>query len=167
MEANQGPERFKRLRRNLQRQIHFSRNVFLIILAVSLVNLILLWVGVDYHFLFSAAIPYYLNWIARQLGRKGLTALAVVLTLTVFAVGGGCWYFFRNRKWLDGALLFYVVDTLALAVMALVLLDNPLSCLLEVLVHGLGLLLLFPARKATVRLENLKRRLDEQKERYI
>lgn len=167
MEAQQSPERFKRLRRNLQWQIQWSRNVFLVILAVTVVNLVLLLVGVDYHFLFSAAVPYYMNWMAMQMGRKALTALAVIVTVAVFAIGGGCWCFFHSRKWLEGALIFYAVDTVALVVIALVLLENPWSCLLEVLMQCLGLFLIYPARKATMRLENLKRRLEERKEGYI
>lgn len=163
MEFQQEAERFKRLRRRLHRQIQWSRNVFLLILAVSAVNLVLLFMGLDYHFLFSAAVPYYMNWLAAQLGRSGLKVLAVAVTVLVFALGGGCWYFFRSRRWLEGALVFYAVDTVALAVMALTLLENPLSCLLEVLVHGLGLLLLFPARKAATGLEYLKQRMEERK----
>lgn len=160
MEPQQSVERFKRLRRNLQRQIQWSRNVFLLILVVSVVNLVLLWAKVDYHFLFSAAVPYYLNWMAIQMGR--LRVLAVFVAVAVLALGGGCWYFFRNRKWLEVAIGFYVVDTLALAVMAVTLLENPLSCLLEVLTHCLGLMLIIPARKAALRLENLKRHMEER-----
>lgn len=160
MEPHQSVERFKRLRRNLQRQIQWSRNVFLVLLVVSVVNLVLLWAKVDYHFLFSVSLPYYLNWMAIRMGR--LRVLAVLVAVAVLALGGGCWYFFRNRRWLEIAIGFYVVDTLALAVMALTLLENPLSCLLEVLTHCLALMLIFPARKAALRLENLNRHMEEK-----
>ena len=52
----------------------------------------------------------------------------------------------------------YGVDTVLLVVFALVLLENPASCLLEVLIHCLILALLFFAFQAAERLSKIPRR---------
>ncbi len=158
-------DRMKRLRRGLRRQVQWGQNVFLIIIAVSLVNQLMLWMRVDYHFLFSAAMPYYLNWLAFQLPNTALKVVAVIATLALYAAYACCWFCFQRREWLTAAISLYAVDTVLLIVMTFVLLDNPLSCLLEILIHGVGLVLLLPSRKACTRLAQVSRQLELHKER--
>ena len=57
-------------RKKLRQQVQWGRMGILAILVMSLVNQILLLCKVDYHFHFSAALPYYLNWLSRQLGSQ-------------------------------------------------------------------------------------------------
>ena len=159
-------DRIKRLRRGLRRQVQWGQNLFLAIIAVSLVNQLMLWMRVEYHFLFSAAMPYYLNWLAFQLPNTALKVVAVIATLALYAVYAGCWFFFWRREWLTAAISLYAVDTVLLIVMAFVLLGNPLSCLLEILIHALALVVLLPSRKACLRLEQLSRQAESQKERF-
>ena len=153
----------KRLRLRLRQQIGWGRGALLVILAVTLLNQLLLMLGVEYHFLFSAAVPYYLNWLARELGANGnvglFSALAVVLTIAVYAAYIACWLMSAQRKeWIIAALGLYGLDTLLLVIFALTLLENPASCLLEILTHGVGIALLVVAVRAAEQLSRMPKR---------
>ena len=150
----------KRLRLRLRQQIGLGRTAMLVILAVTLLNQILLMLRVEYHFLFSASVPYYLNWLVRELGANGdvgaFAALATVLTILLYAAYIACWLMSAQRKeWMVAALGLYGLDTLLLIIFALTLLDNPSSCLLEILTHGVGLAVLVVAVKASEQLSRL------------
>lgn len=150
----------KRQRQLLRQRIGWGRMAMLAILAVSLVNQFLLLIKVNYHFLFSAAVPYYLNWLGRELGAQtdmgAFKALAVILTMLVYGAYIACWLLSsQRREWLAAALGLYGLDTLLLIIFAFTLLDNPWSCLLEVLTHCVGLYLLFGAVQAAERLSHM------------
>ena len=152
----------KRLRRELIRRINLGRWALLAIVAVSLLNQLLLACGVKYHFLFSAAMPYYLNWLGIRLSAVASVgayrALAVILTLALYVGYGACWLLSAQRKeWMLACLVLYGVDTLLLIVFALALLENPASCLLEVLTHCLGLYALYLSVQASEQLSKLPR----------
>ena len=90
IQRNMDPNRLQ-LRKKLRQQIQWGRMGLLVILAVSLLNQILLLCKVNYHFHFSAALPYYLNWLSRQMGLDGFKAMAVrallwVMMMTVMPV---------------------------------------------------------------------------------
>lgn len=162
MEPVQPDKADKRLRRELIQQINLGRWALLAIVAVSLLNQILLAFGVKYHFLFSAAMPYYLNWLAIQLGAAGSVgaykALAVILTIGLYVGYAACWLLSAQRKeWLLASLVFYGVDTVLLIVFSLTLLENPASCLLEILTHFVGMFALYIAMRASERLSKLPR----------
>lgn len=150
------PER--QLRRQLRQRVEWGRLVMLLIVGVSLINQILLLFGARFHFLPSAAMPYYLNWLARQLDMTGFKVIATLLTLVLYVAYLACWLLSaRYKEWMMAALGLYGVDTVLLVVFAM-LLENPASCLLEILVHALLLVVLFFAFQALVRLEKLPRR---------
>ena len=159
----------KRLRRELIGRINLGRWALLAIVAVSLLNQLLLACGVKYHFLFSAAMPYYLNWLGIELGAVASVgayrALAVVLTIGLYAAYAACWLLSAQQKeWLLASLVLYGVDTLLLAVFALTLWENPASCLLEILTHCVGLFALYVALQASEKLSQLpriRRRVEE------
>lgn len=149
-------------RKKLRQQVQWGRMGILAILAMSLVNQVLLLCKVDYHFHFSAALPYYLNWLSRQLEGQmpleGFKAMAVILTVLVYGGYIVCWLMSaQQREWLTAALGLYAVDTVLLIVFALTLLSNPASCLLEILAHGAGLLLLWWAVRAAGQLSHMPR----------
>lgn len=152
----------KRLRIRLRQQVGWGRNALLVILAVTLINQIMLMLRVEYHFLFSAAVPYYMNWLVQQLGAAtnlgAFPALAVVLTIAVYAALIACWLLSAQRKeWMLASLGLYSLDTLLLIIFALTMLENPASCLLEILTHGIGIALLVVAMRASERLSRLPR----------
>ena len=152
----------KRLRLRLRRQIGWGRTGLLVILAVTLLNQVFLMFHVDYHFLFSAAVPYYLNWLVQELGAHGDVGLfkfmATVLTILLYGAYIACWLQSAQRKeWLVAALGLYGLDTVLLMIFCLTLLENPASCLLEILTHGVGIALLVMAVRAAEQLSRLPR----------
>jgi hypothetical protein len=152
----------KRQRLRLRQQIGWGRTALLVIMGVTLLNQILLMLRVDYHFLFSAAVPYYLNWLVQELGAQSdvgaFGALAVVLTVLLYGAYIVCWLQSAQRKeWLMASLGLYGLDTLLLIIFCLTLLENPASCLLEILTHGVGLALLVVAVRAAEQLSRLPR----------
>lgn len=152
----------KRLRRELIGKINLGRWALLAIVAVTLLNQLLLAIGVDYHFLFSAALPYYLNWLDLNLGAYAAIgvyrAFAILLTIALYAGYFACWLLSSQRKeWMTASLVLYAMDTALLIVFALTLLENPASCLLEVLTHCVGLYALYLAVRAFERLDRLPR----------
>lgn len=151
------PERL--LRRQLRQRVEWGRLALLVIVGVSLINQILLLFGARFHFLPSAAMPYYLNWLARQLDMTGFKVVATLLTPIFYVAYLACWLLSaRQKEWMMAALGLYGVDTVLLVVFALALLANPASCLLEILIHGLLLVVLFFAFQAHERLSRMPRR---------
>ncbi len=145
-------------RRQLRQRIEWGRMGILVVVAISLINQILLWCRVQYHLLFSAAMPYYLNWLAGQLGTTGFKVMATLLTILLYLAYAVCWLMAGHRRdWLLASIGLYGFDTLLLIVFALTLLKNPISCLLEVLTHGIVLAVLVIAYMAAADLSKMPR----------
>ena len=147
----------KKVRIRLRRRAAWGRLSLLVMVAVTLVNQLLLALNVKYHFLWSAAVPYYLNWGLREMGAQGTAPLlAGVLTVGLYGAFLACWLLSgRRRVWLSAALGLYAVDTLLLIIFAATLLKNPSSCILEILVHGVLLALLIVAVRARGQLSRM------------
>lgn len=153
----------QRVRQKLRQSIGLGRTAILLLLAVSLLNQLLLLLKINYHFLFSTAVPYYLNWLARKLGGPAgvtpLKVLAVILTLLIYSLYLACWVLSaRRRDYLKTALLLYCADTVLLVIFAFALLNNPFSCLLEVLVHIVGIVVLYHAHRSAQQLRQMSRK---------
>lgn len=153
----------QRLRRKLQQQIGLGRTALLLVLLVSLLNQLLLLLKVNFHFLFSASVPYYLNWLARKLGGPAgatpLKVIAVIVTLLIYFVYVACWLFSaRRRDFLKTALLLYCADTVLLVIFACALLNNPFNCLLEVLTHLIVIAVLYMAHRAAQQLRRMPKK---------
>ncbi len=149
----------RRLRQRLRKQIEWGRWGFLAIIAVTLLNQILLLCGAKYHFLFSAAMPYYLNWLAIQLNAGGFQAVATLLTVFLYLAYAACWLLSGQQKqWMLASVGMYALDTVLLIVFALTLVEKPSSCLLEILTHCVGLVLLGISYRAFDRLSKMPRR---------
>lgn len=151
------------IRRKLLQHIGLGRTALLLLLTASLINQLLLLLKVNYHFLFSAAVPYYMNWLAGKLGGPaGVTPLkvfAVILSILTYVVYVACWVFSaRRRDLLKAALWLYCADTLLLVIFAFAFLNNPFSCLLEVLVHLIGIALLYDAHRSAQYLRKISRK---------
>lgn len=156
-----GPNRYKRMRKQLQRRVGWGQLALLGILVVSFINQLMLWMGIEYHFLFSAAMPYYLNWVARQLSSGGFSVVATVLTLALYCAYGLCLLRSYEPRWFWAGMVLYALDTVLLIIFALALLANPMSCLLELLVHGLALAVLMQSWSARIRLRQMPPRVPE------
>jgi hypothetical protein len=165
MDVTQAPSRAGRKSRSqrLRRRINTGRITLLVISLVSLLNQLLLLLGVDYHFLFSAATPYYLNWLGQALSIYHAVTfykiIAMVISIAVFALLMACWVFSAHDwKWMRNGLIFYCIDTLVLIIFAIGFLENPFSCTLWFLVHLIGVGLLYQAFRSSQELDQLNRR---------
>ena len=163
MDADRRVNGEKRLRARLRQQINWGRNALLVILAVTLLNQFLLMIGLNYHFLFSSAVPYYLNWLGKELAANGdmgvFKAIAVILTMLMYVAYIACWLLSaQRREWMLAALGLYGIDTLLLVIFSMTLLENPASCLFEILTHLVGLWLLYVAVGASNRLSKMPRK---------
>lgn len=118
-------------------QVAAGRFCLLIVVAFSLVNQLFLALGVEYHFLISAALPYYLNWTCSRMGLQGaVPILAAVVTVALYGAYIACWALSRRRRvWLTAALGLYGLDTLLLVIFTFTMLENPASCIFEILTH--------------------------------
>ncbi len=159
MEHPQIEKKGKSQRLLLRRQVGWGRTAMLVIILVSLLNQILLLCKVNYHFLFSAAVPYYLNWLGQELELGAFKVLAVVLSIILYAAYIGCWLLSeRRREWFLAALGLYGLDTLLLIIFAFTLLENPMSCFFEVIVHFAALGLIYLGMRAAEKLSRMPKR---------
>lgn len=159
MEMTRRTDPQRQLRRQLRQKVELGRLGLLVILGITFINQLLLLFGVDYHFFFSAAMPYYLNWLARQLDVTAFKAVATIVTLMIYVGLAACWLLSgRLLEWMLATVVFYCVDTLLLVIFAVTLLEQPSSCLLEILSHGLVIAMLYFTYKALEQLDKLPRR---------
>ena len=144
----------KMIHLRLRQRVIWVRMSLLAMVVITLVNQFLLALGVDYHFLLSAAAPYYLNWVCEQLGLDAtVCGLAAAFTAGLYAAYFVCWLLSRrHRGGLLAALGLYAVDTLLLIIFAATLLKNTASCALEILAHMGILALLVSGNQAAGRL---------------
>ena len=150
-------------RQKLQQNVKVGRITMLVILGVSLINQLLLLLGVKYFLLFGASVPYYLNWLGQELSAyyqvTGYKVVALLFSIAIFAVYVACWMLsVKHWKWLRLGLILYCLDTLFLIVFAIALLHNPLSCILWLIVHLVGVGLLYKAFRRGQELERRSRR---------
>ena len=141
-------------------QLAAGRYTLLALTGLTLVNLLLLICRAHYHFLLSAAVPYYVNWICVQLKAAGIwRVLAVVLAIGLTAFYGICWFLsHRRRIYLTAALGMYALDTLLLLIFTFTLVENPASCVLEILTHAAVLGMLAVAEQAAGAMQRMRRR---------
>lgn len=136
-----------------------GRYALLAVAGLTLINLLLLIFRAEYHFLISAATPYYVNWLCVKLNAHWIwSVLAVLLAVVLVLFYCACWFFSQRRIFLTAALGAYALDTVLLVIFTFTLLDNPASCVLEILTHGGVLYLLVTADAAVAALDRMRRR---------
>ena len=141
-------------------QVAAGRNALLVLTGLTLINLVLLICKANYHFLISAAVPYYLNWICVKLGAAWIwRVLAALLAIGLVGFYGFCWLqSHRRRIFLTAALGAYGLDTLLLLIFAFTLVEKPASCVLEILTHLAVLGLLVVADQAAGAMQRIRSR---------
>lgn len=124
-----------------------ARGALLGTIILSTINLLMLALDTGRYFLFSISVPYYLTWFGKILdngtsdGSGSLvgtyTIMAIVIGLLILTVYLITWLLSKkHRVWLTVATALFVVDTVALIVFAFTMLTNPMSCLLDFLLHA-------------------------------
>ena len=121
----------------MKQKVNLPVGVLTLVTLCSAGNLLLLWCGVPWRLYFSAAVPYYAGLIAPMLLPDGaFLALVGAFSFLCCCIYGACLVSTRPAAF---ALGFYGVDTVALLLLAVCLVENPLCCLPELLAHGLVL----------------------------
>lgn len=139
-----------------QNQIKTARNNLLVVVLFTVLNMVLLLIGSNRYFLFSATIPYYLIFFGYTfdyftLGAYTLTGLVMAL---VPLIGLGlCWFMCKkDNRWMTAAAVLFGIDTVAMA--ALMLWAGDLSgSFLDIVFHGWVLVTLIAGIKAANRLK--------------
>lgn len=151
----------------IRHQVNAGRAALLAVAGLTLINQLMLWWGAEYHFWLSAAVPYYVNWLGGKLELSGgWPMMNVLLALALDGFFFACWAMSRRRRiFLTAALAGYALDTLLLVIFAFTMLNNPVSCLLEILTHLAVVYLLLTADQAAGAMQRMRQRKPWQKER--
>lgn len=103
------------------------------------VNILLLLTNMGFFIPYCGAVPYYLTYFGfyfdfYQIGTYTVTGM--VMAFVCLAVYLFLWWRAKYRTgWMIAGLVLLIMDTLALALIALVFVENPASCLLEFIFH--------------------------------
>lgn len=142
-----------------QNQIKTARNNLLVVVLFTVLNMVLLLIGSNRYFLFSATIPYYLIFFGYTfdyftLGTYTLTGMVMAL---VPLIGLGlCWFMCKkDNRWMTAAAVLFGIDTAAMAAMMLWAGDLSGS-FLDIVFHGWVLVTLIAGIKAANRLKILE-----------
>ena len=142
-----------------QNKLKSAQYTLLIAVLFTVLNVVLLLIGTNRYFLYSATIPYYLTFFGYMfdhftLGTYALTGL--VLAAVPVAALALCWFMSKkDSRWLKGALAIFVLDTAAMV--GLMLWTGQLSSsLLDIVFHVWMLISLTQGIKAAGRLKILE-----------
>lgn len=140
------------------RQVNTGRHTLIVVMIITLVNMLLVLVEAPIYFLFSASVPYYLTIFGYAMdlelsGGAGIfTIIAVVVSMAILAVYLLCWINGKKKiSWLTTALVLFSVDTLCLAILAILAEDA--SCIMDLTFHALVLAYLGYALSADKKLK--------------
>ena len=156
----------KNSREYLLRQVANGRYSLLLIVILTVVNLIMTILDTNTYFLFSASVPYYLVFVGMGIENgfvdgawnvKGtLTYTGLVIALVIVAVYLLCWLLSKKRAgWLTAALVLFIIDTVALVVIAFALYDSPMGKLVDFLLHIWAIVELIQAVRGSKKLRAL------------
>lgn len=145
-----------------QRQVSMGRSTLLLVVALTVLNLGLVFAGANTYLLFSASGPYYLTVMARgfDLAAYGavnqsytwaaLAASALVLGLYLL-----CWLWSKKQhNWLVAGLVLFILDTICLVLLCRFVFGDYLGSMMDFLMHGWALYELVVATRAARRLHD-------------
>lgn len=121
-----------------QEKYKAARSNLIVMIALTLLNILLLFTGANMMMLFSATVPYYVVIIGQVSGNS--TVLTVCLVFAIACLLGYflCWVFSKKHYgWMVAALVFFIMD--ALALVGFMLLAQVFSGILDVVFHVLVL----------------------------
>lgn len=146
----------------LLKQTAGARASLLAVLILTVVSLAMLLLEIDMYFVFSATVPQYLTAFCMgidigqgYLGFGPFTAIALVVSAVVLVLYLLCWLLSKKRPgWLIAALVFFIIDTVALLVVSL-LLEILTENILDLVIHAWVLFELIQGISANYKLEKM------------
>lgn len=150
----------------LQRQIANGRHSLLLILVFTLVNLVMVVLDSGTYFLFSASVPYYLTLFSKGIDNNFVngpwdangpyTIVALVISAVILLLFLLCWFLSKKRSgWLVAALVLFVLDTAALALLTFTILADPASNIVDFVIHAWAIWELIQAIRCSGKLKKL------------
>lgn len=136
-------------RQRLTQMVKTARIDLILMIALTVLNIILLYAGSDTMMLFSASLPY---WGLILFSLLGLFPIGVALAAAVLLLYFLCWLLSRkNTVWITVAMTLLAVDTVFLIAMYIWMAD--FSGIIDLLIHGLLLYYLFAGVRAAKKLK--------------
>lgn len=126
------------------RQIRTAQYMLLGTVIVTVLNVAFLLGNVDMYISYCAALPYYLVWLGKifdnglYLGAANgeFTVTGIAMAAVLLAAWLVLWWLGRrSKKWLKAGMVAVAVDLGILAIFALVIFSDPLSCFWEAVIH--------------------------------
>lgn len=123
----------------LERQHSTAQYLLLATVLTTVANIVLLLAKASFLIPYCAALPYYLTMLGYLFDGYTLasyTAIGMAMAFVLLAGWLLVWWLAKRRTgWLKVGLVLVILDTVALAIIAFLFLENPASCLLEGLLH--------------------------------
>ena len=144
----------------LEKQKKTGRNMLLATVAITALNLALMFANSNFSVPYNVSLSYYLTVLGYLFDgytfatytRTGLVMAAAVLILWLLV-----WYCSKGRKkWLLAGMALAIADTLFLVVFAFLFLSSPSSCLIECVIHIAVIYEIWQAYAAYSREDRLK-----------
>ena len=137
-----------------------ARGNLLAMLVLTAVNTLLALTGSDRYYLFTDFAAYIWAVFARGFydftGEAKWLVLGAAGAVLVMAVYFLCWLLSKKRRgWLTAALVLFIVDTVALVVIAFALYDSPMGQLVDFLLHIWAIVELVLAVRGSRKLKEL------------
>lgn len=120
-------------------QLSIAQYLLLGTVIATVVNVLLLLANVDFYIPYSASLPYYLTYFGYYFDSwqvSTYTVTGMVMTFVCLAIYLVLWWMARQHiGWLWAGMFLLIADTLGLAVIVLLVMENPISFLLEFILH--------------------------------
>ena len=99
-----------------QQKYNTARSNLLIVIIFTVVNIAMILLNTDVMMLFSATIPYFSVAIGYYSGESVLYAIGIGIAVATLLGYFLCWFLSKKHYgWMIAALVFFIIDTLALA----------------------------------------------------
>ena len=164
-------------RQVLENKYNSSRHNILLVVVFTFINLILLVTNSNTYFLFSAYVPYFIADLGMFLGGKypaefytgemagmdvfgnGFFVATLVTALVITALYLLSWIFCKKKSgWMVFALVFFILDTVAMFVLNGVSADQ----IIDVIFHAWVIISLFSGISAYNKLKKLPEEPEEE-----
>ncbi len=151
----------------LRRQVNMGCYMILGTVLITVVDILFLLLNVDFYITYSFACAFYLVWLGKGFDngfaysgaqvdvytRTGLVMALVLLAALLLL----WWLACRQERWLRISMAVLAVDAVLLLIFSVFLLEEPLSCLWELVIHGAVVWEMNKALSARRQLERLRR----------
>lgn len=122
-----------------QKRYSAARADLLIMIALTILNIVLMFIGSDTMMLFSATIPYFAVGTGYWNNEPELTVFGIIVAVICVALYLLCWFMSKKKhQWLIVATVFFALDTIA-TVYLYASSGDIASGIIDIIIHGVVL----------------------------